>query len=145
MAHGQDEYSTTLGADAVFKGHLQFEKGARILGKFEGEIESEGQLIVAEGASLLGDAKANTILLDGHVKGNLIAENKVQLNSSARLEGDLQASKLEIAEGAVLIGRVEVGMDNAALDRENRLNPPARTTSQGGNGKPKVAEVRARR
>jgi len=111
MSDANSEYPTTLGADAVFKGHLQFKKGVRLLGKFEGEINSNGQLLIAEGATLTGDVKANAIRVEGRVKGNLDADAKVQLSGSARLEGDLQTQRLEVAEGAVLIGKVVVGVN----------------------------------
>lgn len=111
MADSDNDFSTTIGADAVFKGQLTFDKGVRLLGKFDGEISSDGQLFVAEGATLTGDVKAGTIRLDGQVKGNLTAGGKVQLASSAKLEGDVQAARLEVAEGAVLIGRCVIGVN----------------------------------
>jgi len=112
MAEADSEFSTTIGPDAVFKGQLQFEKGVRLLGKFEGEITSQGQLVIAEGAVLNGDVKAGTVRIDGQVKGNLSANSKVQLTASARLEGDVQTARLEVAEGAVLVGRCTVGVDS---------------------------------
>ena len=111
MADSTNEFPTTLGADAVFKGQLQFEKGVKLLGKFEGEISSEGQLLVAEGATLTGDVKAGSVRVDGQVKGNLSASTKVQLSASARVEGDLQTQRLEVAEGAVLVGRCAIGVN----------------------------------
>ncbi len=111
MADSSNEFPTTLGADAVFKGQLQFEKGVKLLGKFDGEISSEGQLVVADGATLTGDVKAGSVRVDGQVKGNLHATSKVQLSASARLEGDVQTQRLEVAEGAVLVGRCVVGVN----------------------------------
>ncbi len=111
MADSNTEFPTTIGPDAVFKGQLEFEKAARLLGKFEGEVSSDGQFVVAEGAMLTGDARAGTIRVDGQVKGNLHANTKVQLTASARVEGDLEAARLEVAEGAVLVGRCTVGVD----------------------------------
>ena len=61
MVQSQNEFPTILGEDAVFKGELRFEKGMKLLGKFEGQITSDGQNVVAEGAALTGDAKAGTI------------------------------------------------------------------------------------
>ncbi len=111
MADSTNEFPTTLGADAVFKGQLQFEKGVKLLGKFDGEINSDGQLMVAEGATLTGDVKAGSVRVEGQVKGNLNAAAKVQLSASARLEGDVQTQRLEVAEGAVLVGRCVVGVN----------------------------------
>lgn len=108
------EFPTVLGTDAVFKGELTFQKGVRLLGRFEGEINSKGQLLVAEGATLNGNVKADSIRIDGCVKGNLEAEAKIQLTSSAKVEGDVQAARLEVAEGAVLVGRCMVGVNGQA-------------------------------
>lgn len=124
MSDQNNEFPTILGADAVFKGELRFEKGMKLLGKFEGQINSEGQLVVAEGAALTGDAKAGTVRIEGQVKGNVNAGTKVQLSASARLEGDLQTQRLEVAEGAVLIGRCVVGVNGQAKGNEKIVTRP---------------------
>ena len=41
---GNQEFPTIIGPDASFKGELQFEKGLRLMGKFEGRITSGGRL-----------------------------------------------------------------------------------------------------
>ena len=114
MADSGAEYPTTIGADASFKGQLEFEKGARILGKFDGEVKSKGELMIAEGATFSGEAEAGDIRVEGQVKGNLQASGKAFLSASARLEGDIQAARLEVTEGAVLIGRCTVGTKASA-------------------------------
>jgi len=145
-----NEYPTVLGADAVFKGELAFEKGVRLLGKFEGEIDSGGQLLIAGGASLNGNVKADTIRIDGNVKGNLDAKAKVQLSESARVEGDVQAARLEVAEGAVLVGRCMVGVNGHAAKSSDKgvsatsSSQRSSVTSQGKvkQGMPAVAGKR---
>ncbi len=117
MAESSSDFSTVLGPDAVFKGELKFDKAVRLLGKFEGQITSGDQLVIAEGATLTGDVKAETIRVDGHVQGNLNAGKKVQLTASSKVEGDLQSPRLEVAEGAVLIGRCMVGVNGQAKPR----------------------------
>src|SRR3972149_520086 len=135
MTDATNEFPTTLGADAVFKGQLQFEKGVKLLGRFDGEISSEGQLVIADGATLTGDVKAGSVRVDGQVKGNLNATTKVQLSASARLEGDVQTQRLEVAEGAVLVGRCVVGVnghpkstsDVRSVSRPAELIPTAKS------------------
>ena len=111
MADPRNDFPTTLGADAVFTGKLQFEKGVRLLGRFDGEIISEGRLLIADGAMLTGDVKAGAIQVEGEVKGNMAAKTKIHLAASAKLEGDVQAAKLEVAEGAILVGRCVIGVN----------------------------------
>ena len=143
MAQTNDEFSTTIGPDAVFKGELSFEKGLRLLGKLEGQIVSEGNLLIGQGAKLTGDAKVGTIRLDGEVKGNLNANSKVHLSSTARLEGDLQTAKLEVAEGAVLVGRCVIGV-NGTPKTAAPPKPSQPTTAPSNAAKPKAEEARRR-
>lgn len=141
MAVHNEEFSTTIGQDAEFKGQLRFEKGLQLLGKMEGEIESSGQLVIGEGALLAGDAKAGSIRLDGHVKGNLTAETKVQLSASAKLEGDLQTARLEVAEGAVLVGRCTIGV-NGKKPTVQPSSPSAAAPASSDKMKPQEARRR---
>lgn len=136
MADSTGDFQTTIGSDAVFKGQLQFEKGVRLLGKFDGEITSDGELLVAEGASLTGDVTAGTIRIDGHVKGNMTCKAKIQLSASARLEGDVQAQRLEVAEGAVLVGRCVIGINGKA----GTTTPTSASTASVTPSKTKVGD-----
>lgn len=140
MADSSQDFPTTLGADAVFKGQLSFEKGVRLLGKFEGEISSEGQLLIAEGATLTGDVKAGTVRVDGQVKGNVTAGTKVQLSASARLEGDLNTQRLEVAEGAVLVGRCVVGL-NGQVKPTSDARTVSRPAEYLSSNKPKMPDT----
>ncbi|MCB9849291.1 MAG: polymer-forming cytoskeletal protein [Phycisphaerales bacterium] len=106
------EFPTIIGADAVIKGELSFEKGVRLLGKFDGEITTKGNLVVADGAVLSGEVKAGSVQIDGQMSGNLEATGKVKLAASAKLEGDLRTARLEVADGATFIGKCSVGPNN---------------------------------
>jgi cytoskeletal protein CcmA (bactofilin family) len=118
-----NDYPTTIGQDALFKGELKFDQSVRLLGRFEGAIETKGNLLVAEGASLEGEVKAGDITVDGNIKGNLNATGKVRLSASANLEGDLNVARLEVADGAVFIGRCIVGT-NAGKTAGIMMGPP---------------------
>lgn len=113
MAESNADYATVIGPDAKFKGELSFEKGVRLLGRFEGQIASKGDLLVAEGASLQGEVEAGNVRIDGDVQGNLKASGKIHLSASSKLEGDLETARLEVADGAVFIGRCVVGANGS--------------------------------
>jgi cytoskeletal protein CcmA (bactofilin family) len=111
MAEGGNEYPTTLGPDASFKGELSFEKGLRLQGRFEGKISSAGRLHIAKEAKMHADVESGAIVVEGEVKGNLTAADRIELKQTARYEGDLRATKLTVDEGAVFSGHVTVGPD----------------------------------
>jgi len=105
------EFPTVIGADAVFKGELHFEKGVRVDGKIEGKVSTKGHLAVSQGGHLQADVEAGSIIVEGDVKGNMVASDRVELRKSARLKGDITASKLLVAEGAAFVGHCSIGPD----------------------------------
>ena len=111
MADGGQEFPTILGPDANFKGELSFEKGMRLMGRFEGKVNTPGRLHVAKEAKMSADVEAGAIVVEGEVQGNLSANDRIELKQSARYEGDLRAAKLVVDEGAVFSGHVNVGPD----------------------------------
>jgi cytoskeletal protein CcmA (bactofilin family) len=155
MAEVTSEFPTIIGGDARFKGELSFDKGVRIEGAFEGHIKSKGNLQIAEGAKLQANVEAGNVKVEGECKGNFIVSEKLQLQATAKVEGDLRATRLEIADGAIFIGNVVVGQQ--AMDQAGRRAaghetastsspaPEPTRISQGGpaiSPKPRAQEVR---
>ena len=60
---------------------------------------------------MAADVESGAIIVEGEVKGNLTANDRVELKQTARLEGDLRATKLTVDEGAIFSGHVTVGPD----------------------------------
>lgn len=115
-----ESFPTILGPDAVFKGELTFDKGMKLMGRFEGKITTAGKLQVSKEAKMEADVDAGAITVEGEVKGNLTASERIELKSSARYEGDLRATKLVVEEGAVFTGNVSVGPEAAAGKKGSR-------------------------
>ncbi len=103
------DFPTVIGADAVFKGELSFEKGVRVDGRVEGKITTKGHLGVSQGGKLQADVLAGNIVVEGQVVGNLVANDRIELRKTARLKGDITANKLLVMEGAAFEGHCSVG------------------------------------
>jgi cytoskeletal protein CcmA (bactofilin family) len=125
---GPGEFPTVLGPDANFKGELSFEKGMRLMGKFEGKVNTPGRIHVAKEAKMAADVEAGGIVVEGEVHGNLSANDRIELKQSARYEGDLRATKLVVDEGAIFSGHVSVGPDSV------KGRPPERGSDRPGIG-----------
>ncbi len=117
---------TVIGADTIIKGEMHVENRARILGRFEGTIKAKGSVEVADKATCVADVDAGVIQIDGGMEGNITASDKVQLNATAKLTGDLVAAKLVVAEGASLKGHFTVGPD--AVKNRGQATPVVKTT-----------------
>lgn len=114
MSDMNGESPTVIGADANFKGELSFDKSVRIEGNFEGEIRSKGTLHIAEGAVVSANVDATNVKIEGTCKGNLTVAEKLHMLATAKVEGDLRTSRLEISDGAIFVGNVVVGQSGSA-------------------------------
>lgn len=135
MTDANGEYPTVIGPDAMFKGELTFEKSARIEGGFEGRIRSKGSLLVGEGAKIVADIEAANVRLEGECKGNVVVTEKLQLMATAKLEGDLRTTRLEIADGAIFLGNVTVGQPLS--DTNTRRTPAPTLESSSSSSAPR--------
>ena len=133
---GNPEFPTILGPDANFKGELSFEKGMRLMGKFEGKVSTPGRIHIAKEAKMNADVDAGGIIVEGEVHGNLSAADRIELKNSARYEGDLRASKLVVEEGAAFNGHVTVGPDAVKNGQPAGGRPGAGADQQRKPGQP---------
>ena len=90
---------------------MRFDGSARILGTFEGQSCTTGQIEVGHGATCNARLEAARIVIDGEVNGDISASDRLELNERARVNGDLAAGNLVVVEGAAFTGHVSVGPD----------------------------------
>jgi len=96
-----------LDVDAAMQGSLSFKEpvNLRINGKFEGNLESKGNLTIGQTAIVNADVMGDNIIIGGRIRGRITAKERLTLLPSAVVEGDIYPAKLNIAEGAILEGR----------------------------------------
>ena len=96
-----------LGRDIEFEGILNFIGTVRIDGHFKGEITStQGNLIVGEFGMIDADIHISEIFISGEVRGNIIAEHKIDIHPPGKVFGNIQTPTLSLQEGAILEGDV---------------------------------------
>ncbi len=93
-----------IGKGMKVEGKLDFEKTVRIEGSFKGEINSTGTLIIGNGAFVEGDIRVGSTLVTGEVKGTIYASERVELQSPARVTGEIKTPTLIIGEGTTFDG-----------------------------------------
>ncbi len=109
MAASTEEFTTIIGKDANFKGELSFEGGAKLLGRFEGSIDSKGKLHIADGSNCKATVTAKEVSVEGHIEGNVEAGDRVEIMANGVITGDVVASRMNMAEGASLNGYCRIG------------------------------------
>jgi cytoskeletal protein CcmA (bactofilin family) len=122
-----------LANDVDIKGTIKFENELIFDGKIEGEIISEGALVIGKNAEVRGEVKTKAVTVHGTVFGNITVTEKAELKSSSQLTGDLKATRIIIEEGATFIGKSEVTPNKAAI------KPATPSSAPIGDRKPVAA------
>jgi cytoskeletal protein CcmA (bactofilin family) len=99
--------TTLIDAQADVEGKLKG-KDAHILGRFRGEVEVSGRLLLGEGSRVDAKIAADLAEIAGEFKGEIVAR-MVLLDEKARVQGSVNAQVLVVREGAQLNGAVSAG------------------------------------
>jgi len=107
MAFKKKVEDKILDVDAAMQGTLSFKDhvNLRINGKFEGNLDTRGNLTIGSTAVVNADILGDNIIVGGRVKGKITARERLTLLPSAIVEGEIRPVKLNVAEGAILEGR----------------------------------------
>lgn len=113
MALGRKIEDKILDVDASMQGTLSFKDpvNLRINGKFEGTLDTRGNLTVGSTAIVNADINGDNIIIGGRVKGRIVARERLTLLPTAVLEGEIIPVKLNVAEGAVFEGNCRMLRD----------------------------------
>ena len=103
------DVSAFVGEGVEFKGVISYEGTVRIDGQLEGEIYTQGTLIVGQGAVIDAKVEAGTIVCRGRIVGDIVAKEKIQLLAPAVLNGSLQTPSISMEEGVLFNGTCKMG------------------------------------
>ncbi len=115
--------NTIIGRGAVSEGHFQIEAGVRVDGVLKGELESSGTLIVGTSGVVEASVKVRDALVSGRIVGNLVAEEKVHLQSKATFIGKIQTGVLIVEDGAVFKADCDAGSEIQEVDQTEKESP----------------------
>ena len=103
------------------RGSMNFSGGIRLDGKLYGNLTlsdgASGSLIMGPKSKILGDIKADTAIIAGEVKGNIEAQDFLELHATAVVHGDVAYGDIEIHSGAVLNGNVTKMKTNKTIKK----------------------------
>jgi len=92
------------------EGNLKFTDGLRVDGECFGNItsnpDSPSMLVISEQAVVFGEISADHVIINGTVRGPVYAQELLELQPKARIEGDVHYRALEMHQGAVIAGQL---------------------------------------
>ena len=104
----REEINAFLGRDTEFEGKLSFSGAVRIDCRFKGEIFAEGTLIVGESAVIESDIHVSFIIVSGEIRGNIIADERIEIHAPGKVFGNIQAPTVVIDEGVLFEGNCKM-------------------------------------
>lgn len=104
MAH-----ASRIGSQLTVDGRITGREDLLIEGRFKGRIElTRGSLVITRGARVEADVRVKFLTLQGELKGNIDAEERVLVAETATLTGDITAARVSIMNGARFKGAIKI-------------------------------------
>jgi cytoskeletal protein CcmA (bactofilin family) len=105
---GVSDVGAYIGTGTRINGKLHFEGQATIDGEVEGEIIAQAHITVGQQAVVKGKVSAQSILVQGKVMAEVVAEKKLEIQPPGSVAGDVTTLSLVIGDGAILDGHVSM-------------------------------------
>ena len=115
-----------IGKSITISGDLTGEEDLVIEGKVEGKVTLPNSVLtVGANGTIKAEVQAKSVVVIGRVAGNVRGTERVEIQATGVVEGDVYAPKLIVAEGAVLNGSIQMGTKAGASERPSASAPPA--------------------
>jgi cytoskeletal protein CcmA (bactofilin family) len=97
---------SVIGRGTVVRGNVRGSGSLEILGRVEGDVSVNGELVLGEDSAVKGSVSGSHITVSGAVQGDVRGSEAVLLERGARVVGDLMAPRIGVATGALVKGMV---------------------------------------
>lgn len=108
---GSAEAISIVGPGMTFVGDCETEGTIRVEGRLEGSIRAGRTVVIGPDGIVTGHVRARDATVAGTIKGTLIAESKLDLQETCRLDGEVYARTVRVGEGAVVNAAIHMGED----------------------------------
>ena len=104
----QSRTVSVLGGGMTVAGDVTGQGELRIEGRVEGSVSTKGRVIVDASGEVEGGIEAEEVIASGKVSGNIKAKGAARLKKGCHVEADIEASVIELEEGGVVNGRLQM-------------------------------------
>ena len=106
----QNRIDSLIGIGTRVEGNVSFKGGLRIDGEVLGNVtaspEQPSTLVVSEQARITGEIRVSHVVVNGTVTGPILSSEFLELQSNARVSGDVEYNTLEVHLGAIVDGKL---------------------------------------
>lgn len=110
---GQNELNI-INAGTYLEGSVETKGSLQINGKVKGMVKAADEVRVGRSGEIIGQVYAKNARIAGKIQGDVFIDQKLTLEETSTLNGNLTAGKLIIDEGAFFNGKSEMGNSKEA-------------------------------
>jgi cytoskeletal protein CcmA (bactofilin family) len=103
-----DLVNTIIGEESEIKGSIHSQGSIRIEGSVEGDIVSQGEVVIGEHSKIKANVYGRRVVVAGEVMGNVEAINGLKICRTGKVYGDIAGDRLIIEEGGIYKGKVNM-------------------------------------
>lgn len=119
-----DKTATTMIAEDVeITGNVKSANQIQFDGKLNGDLNCTGIAMLGKTAAIKGNVNAESVTVAGNVIGNVTAKDRIEMKSSAKVQGDIRAKRLTVEDGVTFVGKSEVNPSGLGEGRAASLSP----------------------
>src|ERR1700704_4692450 len=100
-----------IGTGMRVVGDISAEGVVKIEGTVVGTVQAAKQVLVAKGGEVEGDVVSREAIIGGEVRGGIYAEERVELQATSVVHGDVSTKRLFVQEGGEINGVLRMGED----------------------------------
>ncbi|MFC1660503.1 polymer-forming cytoskeletal protein [Gemmatimonadota bacterium] len=104
-----EQVISIIGPGMKIIGDCETEGAVRVEGTVQGNINAQKAVVVGQEGTVEGDILTQDAVISGTVKGTIRAESRLEVQATSRISGEVIANRLQLEEGAVLNGTVQMG------------------------------------
>ena len=108
-ASSPEQVISIIGPGMKVVGDCDTDGTIRVEGAVQGNIRAGKSVVVGKDGVVDGDIFTQDAVLAGTVKGVVRADSRLEVQSTCRVEGEIIASRMQLDEGAMLNGTVQMG------------------------------------
>jgi cytoskeletal protein CcmA (bactofilin family) len=107
-----------IGPGMKVVGDCETDGTVRIEGAVQGSIQAAKAVVVGKDGLVIGDISTQDAVISGRVEGSVTAHSRLELQASCRIDGDVHTPRLQLEEGAVINGSVQMAKAGAGKNQE---------------------------
>ncbi len=127
--------------DVEIVGTVKSASAIHIDGKLNGDLSCSADAVIGKNAVIRGNISVDSTTVLGQVNGNIMAKDRIELKSSAKVTGDIKAKRLSVEDGVSFVGKSEV---NPLTSSARRPKSPGSLDAIGADGNMELEEIKTK-